>query len=35
MKRIDGGVVLGVAGAFVLLVLLVVLHPLSCIGGKK
>jgi len=35
MRKIDWGVVLGVAGAFAVLVLLVVFHPLSCMSGKK
>ena len=35
MKRVDWGVVLGVVGAFALLVLLFVFNPLSCLSARK
>lgn len=35
MKRIDWGVVLGVFGAFAVLVLLFTFHPFSCVSAKS
>ncbi len=35
MKRVDWGVVLGVVGAFALLLLLFVFHPFSCVNAAK
>ena len=35
MKRVDWGVVLGVVGAFALLVLLFLFHPFSCVNSAK
>jgi len=35
MKRVDWGVVLAMIGAFVLLVLLFVFHPFSCVNSAR